>query len=213
MSEIDLDRLGDVWRQQPDPAEMEKLRRTAAGASRRARWAQLIDIGAAVAVAGVVIFFAASDPGVDTFVVSAALILVLLWSQRRQRRLRAIELKSLTGSSEEMLDQSIAQTHATLKRIWFQLVLTPPGLAFGLLIAQVADRDSTTRLMERVIGALGSGQTIVLFALVCLAALAAYSLRTIRTQKHELGRLVALREAYRSEGEANIGDLPPDGSV
>ena len=29
MSDFDLDRLGDVWRQQPDPAEMERLRRTA----------------------------------------------------------------------------------------------------------------------------------------------------------------------------------------
>ena len=37
MSDFDLDRLGDVWRQQPDPAEMERLQRTAAAVSRRAR--------------------------------------------------------------------------------------------------------------------------------------------------------------------------------
>ena len=36
MSEIDLDHLGDVWRAQPDPAEIERLRRSAE-AVRRAR--------------------------------------------------------------------------------------------------------------------------------------------------------------------------------
>ena len=44
MTDFDLDRLGDVWRQQPDPAEMERLQRSAAAVSRRARWAQLVDI-------------------------------------------------------------------------------------------------------------------------------------------------------------------------
>lgn len=210
MSDFDLDRLGDVWRQQPDPAEMEKLRLTAERVSRRARWAQTVDVGAAVAVAGVVIFLAAANPGLDTLVVSVALILVLLWSQRRQRRLRAIELKSLTGTSEEMLDQSIAQNQATLKRTWFQLLLTPPGFAFGLILARAAERESTTRLMQQVIDAVGSERAVLILAFICVAGLAAYSLRTIRAQKRELERLVTLREAFRSEREANVGDLPPD---
>src|SRR5207237_8830035 len=54
MSDFDLDRLGDVWRQQPDPAEMERLRRTAIAVARRARLGAIVDVLAAVAVAAVV---------------------------------------------------------------------------------------------------------------------------------------------------------------
>ena len=49
MSDFDLDRLGDVWRQQPDPEEVARLQKSAAAVARRARLAQVIDIGAAVA--------------------------------------------------------------------------------------------------------------------------------------------------------------------
>ena len=45
MSDFDLDRLGDVWRQQPDPAEMERLQKSAAAVARRARRAQVVDVG------------------------------------------------------------------------------------------------------------------------------------------------------------------------
>ena len=44
MSDFDLDRLGDVWRQQPDPAEMERLQRTAIAVARRARLSAILDI-------------------------------------------------------------------------------------------------------------------------------------------------------------------------
>ena len=88
MIDFDLDRLGDVWRQRPDPAELEALKRSAEIVRRRARWAQLIDIVAAVVVAAVVLLLVLSNPKVDTLLVGGAAILMLLGTQVRSRRLR-----------------------------------------------------------------------------------------------------------------------------
>ena len=107
MSDFDLDRLGDVWRQQPDPAEMERLQRTAVAVARRARLAAIVDICAAVAVAAVVVILVLANPRSQTFVMGCAAILVLLGSNVRLRKLRQVELKGLTGTTEDMLDQSI----------------------------------------------------------------------------------------------------------
>jgi len=90
MSDFDLERLGDVWRQQPDAAEMERLQRTAAAVSRRARYSQIVDVAAAVAIAGVVISLVASNPRGDAVLMGTAAILVLLYSNFRQRKLRQV---------------------------------------------------------------------------------------------------------------------------
>ena len=50
MTDFDLDRLGDVWRQDPDPAEMAALKRTAETVARRARREQIADTGFAAVV-------------------------------------------------------------------------------------------------------------------------------------------------------------------
>ena len=88
MSDFDLDRLGDVWRQQPDPAEMQRLQRTAAAVARRARLSAIVDVCAAVAVAAVVIILVVTNPNTRTVVMGTAAILVLLGSNIRQRKLR-----------------------------------------------------------------------------------------------------------------------------
>ena len=80
MTDFDLERLGDVWRQQPDPAEMERLQRAAAAVGRRARLSQIVDIVAAIGVAAVVIALVLSNPRTETFVMGAAAILILLYS-------------------------------------------------------------------------------------------------------------------------------------
>ena len=98
MSDFDLDRLGDVWRQQPDPAEMERLQRTAIAVARRARLAAILDVCTAVAVAAVVIILVITNPRIQTVVMGSAAILVLLGSNLRLRKLRQVELKGLTGS-------------------------------------------------------------------------------------------------------------------
>jgi Flp pilus assembly protein TadB len=196
MNEFDLDRLGDVWRQQPDPAEMERLQKSAAAIARRARITQVTDIVAAIAVAAVVIFLVANNPKPATVFVGGAAILVLLVSNIRLRRVRRIELGHLTGSTEEMLDQSIVRAEATLRHHRFGLIGSGPAFAFGIIVAAVTrGRD----LLPLIKGAL----LVAVLGVAVVAGAFFYSLRGMRRARRELERLRAMREAYRSERESS----------
>jgi len=201
MTDLDLDRLGDVWRQQPDPAELEELRRTAEAVRSRARWAQVIDVVAAVVVSGVVLLLVLSNPRTDTVVVGAGAILILLVSQIRQRRVRQIELKSLTGTTEEMLDQSIGRIQTTIRHSRFTLLAMGPGLIVGYLVASAAGRSvgSVAGPLSDVplFRAVWVGAAIVLIA----AAALGFVVKLGRLQR-ELDRLNAMREFYRDERES-----------
>ena len=195
MNEFDLDRLGDVWRQQPDPAEMERLQKSAAAVARRARITQVTDIVAAIAVAAVVIFLVANNPKPATVFVGGAAILVLLVSNIRLRRVRRIELGHLTGSTEEMLDQSIVRAEATLRHHRFGLIGSGPAFAFGIIVAAVTRGRDLLPLIQ--------GGLLVALGVAVVAGAFLYSLRGMRRARRELDRLRVMREAYRSERESS----------
>jgi len=202
MSDFDLDRLGDVWRQQPDPAEMQRLQRTAIAVARRARIAAILDICAAIAVAGVVIVLVLANPKAQTFVMGSAAILVLLGSNLRGRKLRRVELKGLTGTTEEMLDQSIARIETTLRHHKFSLYATPLvflGSWLGFAATAGPRADS-------ILGGLHENpwfRTILLGSGIAgLIAVAAYFIVQIRRGGRELNRLNAMRDAYRQERDS-----------
>ncbi len=202
MSDFDLERLGDVWRHPPGPAEMEQLQRTAAGVSRRARFAQIFDIGAGIVVSGVVILLVLSNPRTETVVMGAAAILVLLISNIRQRRLRQVELRSLTGTTEEMLDQSIERVQATIKRTRFTLAAVGPSLLIGGLFAASAGVWRGGSIFPALndiflLRIAWFGATIA-----ALVGFVIFSALALRHSRRELGRLVAMREAYRHERES-----------
>lgn len=201
MNDFDLDRLGDVWRQQPDPAELESLRRAAEAVRRRARWSQLIDVAAGLIVAGLVLFLALSNPRKDTLVVGGVAIVVLLYSLIRQRRLREEELRGLTGSAEEMLDQSIVRVQATLKRAKFGAIMMPAGLIFGLAFGYLTDRGSSGGPMSWYHGQPGLAATVLALACGSLAVATLFLFRSMKKSRQELERLTRLREAYQEEGE------------
>jgi hypothetical protein len=200
MTDIDLERLGSVWRQQPDPEELERLQRSAAAVSRRARLAQFVDIGAAVAVALVVMLLVISSGRMDTVAMGGAAILVLLVSNVRLRRLRQIELRSLTGSTEDMLDQSIERVENTLKYQRFSLIAIGPGLLVGYLLAWSTDR-SMGSLREVLANAPGVGRLWMGAWILVFAAIAVYAFTAMRRSRRELERLTAMREIYRRDGE------------
>lgn len=205
MSDLDLERLGDVWRQRPDPAELEQLRRSAELVQRRARWAQVVDIVSAIVVAGVVLLLVLSNPSIDTLVVGGGAILVLLYGQIRSRRFRQKELRSLTGSTEQMLDQSIERVSAGLTRARSTLIVLPPAFLLGILVAYVAVPRSGGDLAERFAQP-GVSTVIQIAAFLALAAAVVHILRTIRVSRRELERLTALRDAYRQEGESSVAE-------
>ena len=197
--DLDLEHLGDVWRQRPTPAELAHLRQTAEAVRRRARWAQVVDVVAAVLVSGVVLLLITSNPEVDTMIVGGAAILVLLGGEIRSRRLRQEELRSLTGSTEQMLDQSIARMEATLKRTRFQLLGLPPAFLIGLTFAYFADPGR--RLPSHLVS--NSWKIALLVAGVAAAVtMFLYLVRSLRAGRKELGRLLALRQSYREEPDS-----------
>jgi hypothetical protein len=205
--DFDLERLGDVWRQQPDPKELEELRRTAETVRRRARWAQVVDVAAAVLVAGVVLLLVVSNPKLDTLVVGGAAILVLLLGQQRQRRLRQEELRGLTGTSEQMLDQSIARIRTALKYNRFSLIAMGPAFLVGWLVASSAGRGGGS-----ILASLGDNAWLragwVAGAVCVMLALAVFLALKVRRQSRELARLVALRQNYREETGGDDTDVP-----
>lgn len=199
MTDLDLDRLGDVWREQPDPAEMERLQRVAANVSRRARFAQIVDVGAAVVVAGVVILLVISNPSSRTVVMGTAAIVILLISNVRLRRVRQLELRSLTGSTEDMLDQSIDRVETTLRNHRFSLIAIGPAFVLGWLFMNVVADPS---LRERMPITFDAPVFRLVWAGAWIAALAGLMLFiwfAIRRGRRELERLRAMRESYRQE--------------
>jgi len=197
MTDFDLDRLGDVWRRQPDPAEMARLQRTAAAVSRRARFSQIFDIVAGAAVSAVVIFLVWTNPRFETFLLGAAAIVVLLVSNMRLRKLRQVELRSLTGSTEDMLDQSINRLETTLKYKLFSLIAIGPALAVGFLLAWAAGGNPGVPVAP-ALRLVWRGTTFAV-----LAGGVVYLVFAIRRERRELQRLRAMRESYRLEGESS----------
>jgi TRAP-type C4-dicarboxylate transport system permease large subunit len=203
MSDFDLDRLGDVWRQQLGPAEMERLQRTAAAVSRRARFSQIVDVLAGLAVSAVVILLVFANPTTETVLMGSAAILVLFGGNVRQRKLRQVELKSLTGSTEDMLNQSIARVEATLKRTRYSLFAIGPALLVGWVFMNAVTGRPVRGLLPSVFdapwfrflwnGGWAFGLAIIVAAMVL----------SIRRSRRELQRLVSMRDAYREERESS----------
>ena len=202
MNDFDLDRLGDVWRQPPDAAEMERLQRSAAAVNRRARFFQIVDVVGAVAAAGAVLLVVLFNPETETVALGSAAILLLLVSNVRLRKLRQVELRSLTGSAEDMLAQSIERVENTLKYQRFCLFAVIPGIVLGYLATSVLVTPATGGALHL----LGSGQTLRVVWIGMLIVFVAGAVKvlasSIRRGRHELERLCAMREAYRDERES-----------
>jgi hypothetical protein len=202
MSDFDLDRLGDVWRQQPDPAEMERLRRTAIAVARRARLAAIVDVCAAVAVAAVVIILVIANPKTQTVVMGSAAIMVLLGSNIRLRKLRRVELKGLTGTTEDMLDQSIARVETTLRHHRFTLFGTPPVFLAVWLGFMTAMKPRPDTLLANLREIPWFRTTLMGAGFAAMIGLGIYLIISIRRGRRELSRLNAMREAYRQERDS-----------
>jgi hypothetical protein len=201
MTDFDLDRLGDVWRQQPDPAEMERLQKSAAAVARRARLTQIVDVAAALIVSAVVIVLVASNPKTDTLVIGAGAILVLLASNLRLRKVRRVELRNLSGGTEEMLDQSMVRAETTMRHHRFGMFAIGPAFAIGLVLAAVARGGQLPQIFQ---GGWKPGFILIGLALAIVVATFFYSLRGLNRARKELHRLKTMREAYRREHESTL---------
>lgn len=203
MNDFDLERLAQVWREEPPAAEVEEMRRAAAQASKSARRAGIFNWGAAALVAGLVLLLVTANPRIETALAGGGAILVMLTSQARQRRLQALELKSLTGGTEQMLDQLIARTQAALKRTRFSLLAMGPATLVGIFFAYVAENRRARELFPQEV----FGPWLIVALILILTAVSVHFVRTIRKARKELERLKAMQESYRNEREESTRDL------
>ncbi len=203
MTDFDLDRLGDMWRQEPDPAEMAALRRTAEAVARGARRAQIMDAALAIIVSAVVLILALSNPQTEALLAGGAAIALILFGSIRQRHLRKLELKSLAGSTEEMLDQTIARLKATIKRTRLGLIGAVPGMLIGLGFGAALERGPGSGLLAHFAAEPWLPIGVALASIAILATGFLHYSRMIRRDRSELERLVELREAFREERESN----------
>lgn len=207
MTDFDLDRLGDMWRQEPDPAEIAALRRAAEDIARNARRSQIIDAATAIAVSLAVMVLAWSNPKAETIVIGGAAIMMMLYSSVRQRQLRKAELQSLTGTTEEMLDQSIARAKATLKRTKLGLLATPPALGVGIGFGAALDSGDGGTLVNMLAGNSNSMFAIAAILVFIMTAGFIYYSRMIGRTRVELSHFLALREAFDREQDEIAPDI------
>lgn len=199
MNDFDIDHLGDVWRQQPDPAELESLMRSAEAVRRRGRWGQLVDIASALVVGGVVLFLILLNPARDTLLVGSGAIFILLYTNYRQRRLRQEELRSLTGTAEQMIDQLIERVETAIRYNRYTLMASGPAFLLAALFAATADRQTGA-----IFGSLRDTPWLRFMWLglwlAAVGGLVVFLVAAIRRGRRELERLRSMREAYRQEG-------------
>lgn len=130
------------------------------------------------------------------------MILLLLYSQTRQRRFRQIELKSLTGDTATIIDQSVERVEAKLKRTRLGLLMTGPAVVFGFLLAFALDVDGSGEMLR---GMWGDGRTRTAASAVAIMVVLIAIAQTVtgfRQSKRELRRLRELQSSYRRERAA-----------
>ena len=203
MTEIDLDRLGDVWRQQPDPAEMEELLRSASKVSRRAKFSQIVDAVGVVVAIMVVVALVTLNPRTEFLALGGATMFVLLVSNVRLRKLRQVELRSLTGSAEDMIEQSIERVENTINYQRLCLFAMMPVLIAAYSAASLFVDHPRGGLLDFIFGSAPAVRVLWVGAGIgAMAGLTVLMAASLRRNRRELGKLCAMRDAYREERES-----------
>ena len=200
MTDLDLERLGDVWRQRPDQAEMDALQRAAAAASRRARYSWIFNLTMGAAAVGAVIFLALANPRAEVVTIAGGAVLLLIYTSIRQRRLRQVELQGFAGSTEVMLSQLIERTEARLKYNRFLARVAAPMALAIFLFRTISRAPRTTSIPSALTEALA--HPLVLGAIIPgVAAAILVLLIAIRRDRRKLERLQAMAEIYQREDD------------
>jgi hypothetical protein len=208
VSDFDLDRLGSLWRTEPEAEEMRELKRSADLARRKARWLMILDYALAGVTIGAVLLILAVNPKPEALLVGGAAVFVMITSLLRRRRLRRFELQGLVGDTESMLESSIVRIEATVKRAKSGLMVIGPSIFLGLLFGFIVDKGGGGAALPTIEGDAWRGVVVRgLFIFIVVATIAQLVL-SIRRSRAELNRLIRLREAFRQEHEGSRPDSP-----
>lgn len=199
MSDLDLDKLGALWREALPEEETRDLERSARHVSRRAKLALVGGYVLAAAIGVAVLVIVAINPEGETAFFGGVALLLLLLSQVRRRRYRQIEIQGLTGDTEAMIDQLIERQQATLKLARFSLWIIGPATVAGIFFGSAVGGSAGSKLFLERVADMESRLLLLGIAFLLIATMAAQIVIAMRKHGCELDRLIALREAYRQE--------------
>jgi hypothetical protein len=202
VNEFDLDRLGSLWRTEPGAEELRELRRSAESARRRAYWTSLLDYGLAGVAVGTVLLILAFNPKFEAIMVGAAAVVVAIISLTGRKRARRIELQSLAGDTESMLESSIARVETNLKRSKSGLMVIGPSILLGVLFGFIVDKGGGGAALPTLEADAWRGLVVRGLLIFIIGATIIQLILSVRRSRAELDRLFQLREAYRLEHEA-----------
>jgi Mn2+/Fe2+ NRAMP family transporter len=201
VTDFDLERLGELWREQPDPEEVERQRLAAREVARKARRAELAENVLAALTLLVILAVVSINPGTVSYGLGVLTAFLIVSSQLRQRRFRRAEIVSLTGETPTMLDRAIVRLEATLRRTRFGMLVIGPATAVGAFFALSVDRPGEgTRILTFSQGT--ASVVIIILSTVVLLATILHLHSTMKKSQAELDRLRELRESYRVEQDA-----------
>ena len=206
MTDLDLERLGDLWREEPDPKAIAELLRAAGAARRRALAGLLFDYALAALLLAACVTIIAVNPKLEVIAVGVLAIVLLVTSQVRQLQSRRLELKGLTGDTEKMLDQSIAQVEARVKQARSGLILFVPAFLVGLAFAAVSEDSRTSAFIFPALGHPLPHVMLMLLAVIVGGTLMVHLALTIRRGRREHARLLELRHSYGQEHEKTVSE-------
>lgn len=208
MTDFDLDKLGELWRKEPDADEMRALQRSAERVMHRAKLAQIMDTVLTGLAAGIVLMLVAYNPSVRTAVVGMAAILIMLWTQIHRRRLRQWELQSLASDPQTMIERSILRLQATLKRTFLGLLFIGPATILGVFFAFTVEQAGQQQSLWLREAEPEVRKAVIAAGIGMLGGVVVHAIRTLIRGRRELARLVNLRDAYRAEQQDSSSSPP-----
>jgi Flp pilus assembly protein TadB len=205
LKQFDLDQLGTLWREMPDEGEDERLRRSAWAANRRAQFQVVFDQALLAVLIAAIVTAIILFPQLAVIAVGAALAVLLVWGQIRQRRFLQAEWQRLDGDTLSMIEQALVSNEVALKRAAFGLVFVTPATLLGVLLAFFLESGGA-ELSLPIVKTGWSRLLVTTAAAVAFVLLIAHLLHTVRRRRRELRRLEQLRESFLADPDVSRAD-------
>jgi hypothetical protein len=171
----------------------------------------LLDYGLAAIAVGIVLLIIGFNPKLEAVLVGTAAVVVAVMSLTGRKRARRIELESLAGDTESMLESSIARVEARLKRSKSGLMVIGPSILLGILFGFIVDQGGGGAALPTIEGEAWRGLVVRGLFIFIVVVTVVQLVLAVRRGRAELDRLIQLREAYRLEHEGTRPELHENG--
>lgn len=198
MTDPDLQKLADLWKESDSAEPQPAFEAMARKARRRGRIFAWLDFAAVTFILATSLIGFFMTPGAITMVTAIALIVTTLIVTRKRRQIKQMTKTLDTASREAFIDTSISNATANLRRTRLSLAFFPLGVVCALTYKMALRAGGRTELIPATfVEWVQTSRGII--TLVLLALLFAWGLRTAGRVRRELRRLEDLRAAYSEE--------------